>query len=288
MTAGLIVNADDYGLTGGVNRGIEEAHERGVVTSTTVLAAGEAAAAAGDLPRRFPELGIGLHVNLTLGGPASDPALVPTLVDRDGRFHEEHELLRRLLRGRIASGDVRREVLAQAGRLRALGLRPTHFDGHRGIAFWPGVLGPVAAAAKEAGIPAVRSQRVWVVRNGAVGARARWAWRLSRPRRLVGEAARRTASRRLAGAFAMPAWRTATNVVVGEPDDESRWPRLVSSLPHAVCEIVTHPAYPDERLAALTPNLCESRLGELHALTDPGLRERIESRGLRLMTFASL
>src|SRR5436190_1439800 len=81
--------------------------------------------------------------------------------------------------------DVYREVLAQAEALRGFGVTPSHWDGHRAVAFWPWFCKPAARAAAEAGILRVRSPRVWVIEPGRDGASARLAWRLRRPRRLV-------------------------------------------------------------------------------------------------------
>ena len=75
-----IVNADDYGLTPGVNRAIEQAHLAGFVTSTTVMVNGDAAGEVSELPSVSVSLSIGLHVNLTLGQPTTDASRVPTLV----------------------------------------------------------------------------------------------------------------------------------------------------------------------------------------------------------------
>jgi predicted glycoside hydrolase/deacetylase ChbG (UPF0249 family) len=284
----LIVNADDYGLTQGVNRAIEEAHAAGVVTSTTVLASGRAAAAAGELPSRWPELDVGLHVNLTLGVPVSDPATVPTLVDGEGRLLSEKVLLRRALRRQVDSSDVYREVLAQAEALRASGVALTHWDGHRAVPFWPWFCKPAARAAAEAGIARVRSPRVWIVEPGRAAASARRIWRLRRPHRLLTDANRRLIRSRLAGRFSAPAWRTSTGAVVAGGGEEHLFAVLFASLPEGSCELVTHPGHADAELAELTPGLCDERAVELAVLTDPALPRRLEELGVRLIGFRQL
>ena len=75
----LIVNADDFGWTEGVNRGILEAHRNGIVTSTTVLANGAAFDAAMGLARRELRLGVGVHLNLSDGAPILPRWEVPSL-----------------------------------------------------------------------------------------------------------------------------------------------------------------------------------------------------------------
>jgi predicted glycoside hydrolase/deacetylase ChbG (UPF0249 family) len=284
----LIVNADDYGLTHGVNRAIEEAHAAGVVTSTTVLVSGRAAASAGELPARHPELDVGLHVNLTLGDPVSDPARIPTLVDAEGRLLAECVLLRQALRRRVASADVYREVLAQAEALRALGVTPSHWDGHRAVAFWPWFREPSARAAAEAGIRKVRSPRVWVIQPGRDGASARRAWRLRHPRRLATDANRRLVRSRLRGRFAFPGWRTSPSAVVADGGDAHRFALVFAGLPEGTCELVTHPGHPDAELAALTPGMCEGRAIDLAVLTDPVLPARLAGDGVQLIGFRHL
>ena len=284
----VIVNGDDYGLTAGVNRAIEEAHAAGMLTSTTVLVTAANAAATSDLPARFPELDVGLHANLTFGSPASDPGDVPSLVDADGVFHPERELLRRILRRQIAAADVHREILAQAHRLQSFGVTPSHWDGHRGVVFWPFFLGPAAAAAREARIPAVRSQRVWIGGSGAAPGVRRWSWRLRRPKRLAGEAMRRSASRRLRGDFVSPEWRSSAGAVLGDGDYETLWRRSFLSLPHSTCELVSHPGHVDETLATLTPALTDARSTDLRVLTDESLRGELAELGVRFIGFRHL
>src|SRR5215470_7081628 len=150
MTRRLIVNADDFGLTPGVSGGILSAHHHGIVTSTTLLVT----------PAIEPEqlaalrdsgLGVGIHVNLTLGRPLSGGR---SLVDGDGRFVRDasHAAARADLR------DVEREVNAQVEKFAYLMRRePTHLDTHHHV----GLLAPVAEVvvdtARRLGV-AIRSQ----------------------------------------------------------------------------------------------------------------------------------
>ena len=82
----LIVNADDFGLTSGVNRGIVEAHRDGVVSSTTLMASGSAFDDAVEAARMLPRLSVGCHVVLIDGTPVSPPGAADTLLEI-GRAH---------------------------------------------------------------------------------------------------------------------------------------------------------------------------------------------------------
>src|SRR3989338_75698 len=86
MPRRLVVNADDLGLSRAVNAGIAEAHRRGIVTSTSCLVVGPAWEEAVQVLRGLPALGVGVHLAWVEGRPVNDPARVPSLVDRNGRF----------------------------------------------------------------------------------------------------------------------------------------------------------------------------------------------------------
>ena len=264
----VIVNADDFGLTSGVNRAVEEAHRTGILTSTTVLVGCEAAAEAGEVARRCPELGFGLHVNLTEGRPVLDPARVRTLVDADGLL--DPRLARRALLGRVDARHVRAEVVAQAERLRAFGVEPSHWDSHQGIAFWPQLVRPIAAATGAAGIMRARSHRVWA--TGRVA---------SSPTTAAIRLAERASGVGLRG-FATPDRRTSAALAGG-------WTELFRVLPAAgTTEVVTHPAHVDEALVALSPALVAEREADLAGLLDPRIRAEIDRRGLALVNFTAI
>ena len=101
------MNADDFGLCGDVTRGILDAHRNGQVSSTTLMVNTPGTEEAVEAAAEHPDLGIGLHFNLTEGRPLTT---VPSLVDADGQFLLRGELLRRTFRRRIDPDDVTREL----------------------------------------------------------------------------------------------------------------------------------------------------------------------------------
>jgi len=122
----LIVNADDLGRTHGINEGIFRAHEEGLVTSATLMVIYPAAEQAAQSLDQFPDLGVGLHVQLSGGAPLLEPETLPSLVDDEGLFPAKPDGLID-----IAPDQVRVEVQAQFERFRDLtGHLPTHLDGH--------------------------------------------------------------------------------------------------------------------------------------------------------------
>ena len=98
----LIVNADDFGLTNGVNRAIIEGHTRGAITSATLMANMPAFDAAVRLAKDHPSLGVGLHFNITQGRPVADASRVGSLIDDSGEFWGTSQaVLIRMLAGRL-------------------------------------------------------------------------------------------------------------------------------------------------------------------------------------------
>jgi chitin disaccharide deacetylase len=157
----LVVNADDFGLTSGVSRGIARASEEGVVTSTSILAVGTAFELAASLARSAPGLGLGAHLALVgEDRPLLSAEEVPTLVDRAGRFPLSwRTVVRRLALGRVDPGDMRRELDAQLQRILDIGVPVTHVDSHQHLHLWPAVGAVVLDLARENGIGAVRRPR---------------------------------------------------------------------------------------------------------------------------------
>jgi predicted glycoside hydrolase/deacetylase ChbG (UPF0249 family) len=137
----LIVNADDFGCCRGVNRGIIEAHERGIVTSSSLMVDSPAAADAAEYARARPELGLGLHVVLARWR-------VHRLPRRDSVFSEKR--LRR-----HAADQLERQL----ERFSALvGRGPSHLDSHRHRHTWPIVRPLFERTARELGVPLRRTE----------------------------------------------------------------------------------------------------------------------------------
>ena len=155
----LILNADDFGLTAGVNRAIAELHRAGVLTSATLMARAAATDEAIEIARSTPTLGVGCHVVLVDGEPVRPRDQIPTLIDpRTGIFRISlAAFLARLFTGRIRAAEIQAEAAAQIRLLLARGLHLTHIDTHKHTHMFPAVLRPVLRAARAAGIRAVRN-----------------------------------------------------------------------------------------------------------------------------------
>ena len=153
----LIVNADDLGLTVGVNRAILEAHQRGIVTSATLMANGSAFQEAVKLAAQAPSLAIGCHVDLIQLRPVSPLERVPTLVAGQHFRPGFTRFASGAMRGRINVAEIVAEATAQMRALQSAGLTVSHFDTHKHTHIFPPVLKGLLRAAKECGVRAVRN-----------------------------------------------------------------------------------------------------------------------------------
>lgn len=265
----LIVNADDYGLTQPINRAIEAAHSAGVVTSTSVMvnqiASGEVTA----LAVRRPELGIGLHLTLTLGTPISEATHVRSLLDVDGRFLSRTALIGRLRGGQVAPTEIARECFAQLARLHELGIDPDHWNLHQHLGEQVFV-GEVAARSMfDNGLRVARNPR-------RVSAE-----RLLSPKGLL-DAER--ARRRRRGERAITGLHSTPVALLDAPP--STWMRLLPSLKAGVVEALCHPGEADDaELVELTPDWVAVRAEELAALLNPTLRDFLHEHGIQLTSF---
>ena len=152
----LIVNADDFGLTSGVNRAIVEGNRSGIVTSATLMANAKATDSAIDLAKAQPSLKTGCHVVLIDGVPLT--ANLPSLTDGSSRFRSSlKQFALAAVRGQIAAEEIEREVEAQIRKMQSRGITLTHLDSHKHTHMFPHVLRPLLRAAKTCGIRAVRN-----------------------------------------------------------------------------------------------------------------------------------
>lgn len=160
-TRPLVVNADDLGLTKGVNRAIRRAHLDGIVTSTSLLTVARHCDDAIAMLRATPTLAVGLHLALVGEDPPVLTSVeVPTLVDRRGNFPLTYrQFLARAAVGRVDPDDVCRELAAQLDVATAAGLVITHLDSHQHVHLWPMVGRIVVDLARDRGIGHVRLPR---------------------------------------------------------------------------------------------------------------------------------
>lgn len=156
MVRKLIVSADDFGLTEGINSGIIKSAGEGIVTSASLMANVPAFEHAVALARSTPDLAIGVHLNLLKGRPLQPASKVRSLVNADGVFYTLPQFIPRLLFGRIDFAEVERELRSQIEWISATGLKVTHLDSHRHFHIYPSLLKLIVRLAREYQINRVR------------------------------------------------------------------------------------------------------------------------------------
>lgn len=159
MPPRLIINADDFGLTPGINRAIIELHHAGTVSSATLMATGPAFADAVTLALVNPTLGVGCHILLVDGTPVSPPETIPTLLGPDRQhFHPSLSTFARdLILGRIDETEIEREALAQIQKLQRSGVDVTHLDTHKHTHIFPKVARPLLRLVNQTSITSIRN-----------------------------------------------------------------------------------------------------------------------------------
>ncbi|GAB4570546.1 MAG: carbohydrate deacetylase [Anaerolineae bacterium] len=276
----VIVNADDLGRTAGINRGILEAHKKGIVTSSTVMVNYPAAADAFELMgAEAPFLGLGLHLNLTSGVPVSGAGAVPTLVDDAGRFRAPEGW--GAVVAAFAADEVERELRAQFEQfVRMAGKLPTHLDSHHHAVYaCPAGLRTMLALAKEHSLPirrppfadrAMDTANLWLL-EGLPPARAR------------------AVAEELHGIMAdHPEVRMPDRFVTSFYDEKAILGELLvilTTLPKdGVTEIMCHPGYVD----GLESSYKVQREHEIRWLTHPAVHEVLVAEQIQLITFADM
>jgi predicted glycoside hydrolase/deacetylase ChbG (UPF0249 family) len=284
----LIVNADDLGWTEGVNRGILEAFQHGIVTSASLIANGAAFAGGVAAARSAPGLPVGVHLNLSDGPPLASPETVPSLLRKGGEFAggPERLLLRRARRGLLLE-EVETEWDAQIRRVRDAGIAPTHLDGHKHVHMLPGLFEIALKLAKRHGIGAIRvsleasSLRAALAsgakqNSGVVlkqGVQARGLKLLARDAREQAERAGISTADYFCGI-------AQTGELTREGVEQ-----FLKSLPAGATELMCHPGYADAALQKTPTRLQLSRETELRILTDTGIRNLVASLGIRLIDY---
>ena len=261
----LIVNADDFGFTRDVNAGIVDAHRRGILTATTLMANGEAFDDAVRLAREAPTLDVGCHLVLVQGRSLISGEPLPATLG---------ELLRALAARRIRPYD---ELAAQVRKTLDAGIAPTHLDTHKHTHLAPPVLDAVARIAEEFRISWVRRPfdlpltaggAPWLKRAASRGLQAL----RGRFERVLSRHGCRSTDH-FAGFQITGRFRTAELAA------------LLRRIPEGTTEFMCHPGFCTTELRAARTRLKESREMELGALVDPEIRRVVQECGIVLANF---
>lgn len=286
----LIVNADDFGFTTGVNRAIAEAHTRGVVTSSTLMANGPAFGGAAQLAKTLPQLSVGCHVLLIDGEPVLDAGRIPSLTTRTSpqKFRDDlTSFAARAIAGRIDPDEITAEAAAQIRKIQSAEITVSHFDTHKHTHLFPKILRPLLRAAASCGVRAVRNPfgpRMPLLSSQLL--RRPNLWKRHAEVRIL---------QRFAGKFREAVDREGfiaphgtLGIVVTGVLDESLFQAISRSIPEGTWEFVCHPGYNDADLGSAKTRLRASRETELRVLTLPAARELLSDEGIELISYRDL
>ncbi len=281
------MNADDFGLTRGVNRAILEARTRGILTSATLMANSLAFDEAVQFAKADAEWSVGCHVVLLDGRPLCEASRVSSLVDsRNGHAFRDGVagFAMRALAGRVDSEQVEAETIEQIRKLQSHGVTVSHVDTHKHTHMFPAALKGILKAARTCGITAIRNPFEVVAANFARAQRGLWK-RYAQVRTLRG----------LAGGFrravAKAGLRTpdgTLGIVATGHLNGNLFQTIADNMPEGNWEFVCHPGYVDAELDGIHTRLRRQREEELAVLTSAEARRALESRDIELISYKQL
>lgn len=281
----LIVNADDFGLTSGVNRGIIEAHTHGIVTSSTLMPSGAKFQDAVDMASRAPRLSVGCHVLLVDASPVLDVQQVSSLAFVNSRHNSGTAKFRDSLVSfaclavarRLDENEIEAEITAQIRKLQAVGIQVSHLDSHKHTHMFPAVFRPMLRAAKKCGIRAIRNPFEPLFLAGT----RNWKRRIQLG---ILRSFQESFRQALGGAGLMTPNGCVGIVATGGLTLQT-FRQLIESLPDGTWEFVTHPGYNDAELNNVKTRLRHSRETELEILTSTAVKELLKREQIELISY---
>jgi hopanoid biosynthesis associated protein HpnK len=280
----LIITSDDFGLSSGVNRAVEQAWREGVLTCASIMPGGAAFEEALEIARRNPGLQVGLHLTLVQSRPVLPPEEIPGLVDARGNFSDNPVAAgMRYFFDKGLRSQLEREIEAQIVRVRDAGIRLSHIDGHLNIHLHPTVFSILAELMPRYGITSMRLSRERLTHN----------LRFDR-QRVVGKAVERIIFGALA-AHARPELdrrgiRYADEVkgVLNSGCMTERYIlNILDGLGDGLTEIYFHPGcLPDAEITRSMPNYRHQ--DELAAITSPAVRQKLKALRIAVRDYSGV
>ena len=281
----LIVNADDFGIASGVNRGVVEGHQNGVVTSATLMACGARFDEAVALAAQARKLSVGCHVVLVDGSPMlAGPRVSSLVVANSGfalRFRESLVSFALLAAtGRLDQQQIEAEITAQIQKLQAAGISVSHLDSHKHTHMFPVVLKSMLGAARKCGVRAIRNPFEPLIFANVRHWKRQFQLRILRGyratfRKELAESGMFTPD----GCIGMAATGGLT---------VATFQALIENLPEGTWEFVSHPGYNDADLNQVKTRLRHSREKELAILTSDSVKQLLHRERIELISYHDL
>jgi chitin disaccharide deacetylase len=285
----LIVNADDFGMTAGVDRAIIETHNSGVVSSATLMATGAAFDDAVAAATSAPNLSVGCHVVLVDGAPVSLPDTIDTLLairsaEPNKFFSSLSAFAARAMLGGFDQDQLVTEITAQIRKIQNAGLYVTHLDTHKHAHIFPEITTALLRAARICEVRAVRNPFIPVKAMKAKQFKGKSSlWKRYGQVRMLHTFSRQFLQRTKRAGVLTPDGVVGV-VETGTPDFDLLRESL-SALPEGTWELVCHPGYVDADLLAAGTRLQESRDEERRMLTSPELKTFLQEQKIELIGY---
>ena len=283
----LIVNADDFGMTHGVNEGIVRGFREGILTSATLMANGAAFEDAVEKTRQNPGLGVGVHLCLVGGAAVAPRDQISSLADAQGQLPKNLlTLFARLSSGLIPVRQIEREFRAQIERVIDAGIRPSHLDTHKHTHTHPRVMEALARVANEFEIRNVRKP----FESLSVS--------LANARTDKGNTGQLVSA--ITAGITAPVFKSLLRAYrLNSPDhffgltvtgnlSSQKLQDLLKILPSGSSELMCHPGICDAELEKFPTRLKMQRQMELDAVLCPDAKRLTENRGIRLIRYEEL
>lgn len=289
----LIINADDFGFNREVVDGIIECHKTGTITSATLMVNMPAAQYAVEESKKYPNLSVGIHLNLTAGKPISEPKKIPTLIGPDGNFSNHKDVYELANRFKLVSSQIEREFCAQIEKFFSFGITPSHCDSHHHVAACLQTFPIKLKLLKRYNIKRLRTQRGFYRFDKTSSQKLKTLLKMLKtnviklPTRTYYEFQHFYCQ--LKG-YILPDVRYGFSKVISSSplkSDIAGWEKLIENMPCGVVEVGMHPGLPSNDPLD-EPEFREQRVAEYNLLLDPECKKICQQHNIKLISFNEL
>jgi len=278
----VIINADDFGLTSGINRGIILAHKEGILTSATLMANMPGFNQALRLAKENKSLGVGIHLNIIRGEPVNSPQKVPSLLNNHDYFLTPYQFFKKMMLKKIKLMEIEHEFRAQIEKLLEKGIHITHFDSEKHIHSIPQIMQIVTKLALEYRIPRIRFVNEFCL-SGNINQSFKSI--------LVSHLHSKSKQNLINSGILIP--DKFYGISNSGKMNKKTFKKIFSKVKEGITEIMTHPGIVDKELNEIEHkygpfHLKKEREKELHALLDQELKESIKKENIQLIHFGHI
>jgi len=276
----VIINADDFGLSKGVNEGIILAHQKGILTSTTLMANMPGFDQAVELAKQNEKLGVGLHLNIVRGRPISPADRLGSLLNKEKKFFSNLFLiLRKLWSGKISRQEIELEFRAQIQKILKNDIRISHFDSEKHIHCLPSLLKIVLKLGNEYNIKKIRYINEYCLSPPL----------LQSAKSLFASMSCLSMKKKIEeNGFLIP--ERSYGICKSGRMSSTRIKKILSTLKDGVTEIIVHPGFMTKELMDLEKEIGSFYINkyreiELKGLLDKDLKQIIKDKEISLINF---